>query len=380
MNWLTVGRTGEAKRFISQLKDSTKREQAKQDLIKLGADAVPALLDALQSRDPNLLALYQQILIAIGPAATPALTKGMREVHPIVRERICEIFGQTKDPAAIPILIEALKSEFFNVRAKSTLALANIRDKQTIQPILPLLKDKEPEVRIDAALALGQFGDPGTFSKIVDLLLDDPEIEVRQATAQALGRTGNSTVLPYLMDAMRDSFWWYGREEAIQVLLDAIESFGSSAIDPLIDALADVEGTVRRYAATSLGRLGDPRAIESLGMALYDLHHEVGTAAALALSQIGPASFEILAEAVHHPEAGIRENVARAFGKLNDNRVAPILLELIHDPDRTVQKQVVLSLAELGDPCALPVLQELSTSRTDRELALLARQALEKFR
>jgi HEAT repeat protein len=385
MNWLTGGPTGEAKRLISQLTDSSKRERARQDLIKLGAEAVPALVEALspsgtmQSRDRDLLATYQEILVQIGPAATAILAKAMGEAHPLVRGQICEIFGQTKDRAAIPTLLEALKGEFYTVRGKSARALADIGDKQAVQPILGLLKDKEAETRINAALALGQFNHPVTFGGIGDLLLDDLEIEVRQAAAKALSRTRNPAVLPYLMDAMRDSFWWYGREHAALVLLDAIESFGSFAVEPLIEALADKEGTVRRFAARILGNIKDPRAIEALGMELYDLNHEVGTAVALALSQIGPASYDVLEAAARHPEPGIRANVILALGKIKDNRVAPILLDLIRDPDRSVQKQAVLSLGELGDPRAVPVLLEISTSRTDREMAHLARQVLEKL-
>jgi hypothetical protein len=61
MNWLTGGAQGEAKRLISQLSDSTKREHAAQDLVKLGAEAVPTLIEALQARDPTLPPLIRQV-------------------------------------------------------------------------------------------------------------------------------------------------------------------------------------------------------------------------------------------------------------------------------------------------------------------------------
>ncbi len=38
MNWLTGGKQGEAKRLIAQLSDSTKRDIAAKELIKLGAE------------------------------------------------------------------------------------------------------------------------------------------------------------------------------------------------------------------------------------------------------------------------------------------------------------------------------------------------------
>ena len=57
MDWLTGSKQGEARKLISQLADSTKRDAASQSLLKLGADAVPALMEALQTQDLNLLLL-----------------------------------------------------------------------------------------------------------------------------------------------------------------------------------------------------------------------------------------------------------------------------------------------------------------------------------
>src|SRR5690242_16712378 len=72
MDWLTGGKQGEAKRLISQLSDVTKRERAAQDLLRLGPEVLTPLLEALQTKDPDLLPLYQQILARI-PTATPTL-------------------------------------------------------------------------------------------------------------------------------------------------------------------------------------------------------------------------------------------------------------------------------------------------------------------
>ena len=92
MDWLTGGKTGEAKRLIAQLADVTKRDIAARDLIGLNADAVPALLEALQTRDLNLLAIYEQILARI-PSASPSLIQTLQTAHPILRARVADIFA-----------------------------------------------------------------------------------------------------------------------------------------------------------------------------------------------------------------------------------------------------------------------------------------------
>ena len=73
MNWLTGSRHGDARKLVNQLKEASKRERAEAELLRLGAEAVPSLIEALQSPDPNLLPHYQSVLAQIGSAATPAL-------------------------------------------------------------------------------------------------------------------------------------------------------------------------------------------------------------------------------------------------------------------------------------------------------------------
>jgi len=369
---------GEAKRLIAQLGDVTKRERAAQELIHLGADAVPPLIEALQTRDQNLLPYYQQILARI-PTATPLLIKTLGSAHPVIRGRLTEVFAINRDRSAVPALLEALKGEYFTVRSRAALALGRIGDARAIQPILQLLKDPEDEVRIAACLGLGFFKEPSTFDDITNVLLDDPKIEVRQAAAKALGNTGHPAALPYLMEALHDSYWWYEHEYAASDLLSAIEKMGTAAVDPLIESLQDKEGTVRKFAATLLGRLGDPRAIEPLGMALYDLHHEVGKVSAESLARFGNPALEILVEALSHPEMWIRIHAISALSRIRDGRVMPILLEMLNDPERDVKKQVIQSLGELKDHRSSGALQEIVANRADRELHALAKQALEGF-
>jgi HEAT repeat protein len=378
MDWFTGSKQGEAKRLIAQLGDVTKRERAAQELIRLGKNAVPVLIEALQTKDTNLLSLYQQILAHI-PAATPTLIQTLDTAHPIIRGRVAEIFAINKDRNAVPALLEALQGEYFTVRSRAAFALGKTGEPKAIQPLLHALKDKEDEVRIAACLALGQFKDPSTFDDITNVLLDDPKIEVRQAAARALGNTQDPAALPYLMEALHDSFWWYEREFAASDLLSAIEKMGVAAVKPLIEALQDKEGTVRKFAATLLGKLGDPRAIESLGMALYDLHHEVGKVSAESLAQFGAPAVDVLIEALSHPEMWIRIHAIEALSMIKDARITPVLLEMLNDPEREVKKQLILSFANLKDPRALPALQEIAANRADRELHTLAKQAVENL-
>jgi HEAT repeat protein len=365
--------------WLSQLSDFTKRDIATKELIKLGADSVPPLIGALQTHDLDLLLYYQQILARI-PSATPALTKTLMTAHPIIRARTAEIFSISKDKSAIPALLDAVKGEYFTVRSRAALALGNIGDVQVLPALLPLLKDKENEVRSAACIAVAKFCDPSTFDDITNILLDDPIMDVRQSAARALGDTKHPAALPFLMEALRDSSWWFEREEAAVDLLTAIEKMGPAAVGPLIEALGDKEVTVRKYAVIMLGRIGDSRAIEELSMTIYDLHHEVGKAAAETLAKFGAPTVNIFIEALSHPEPEIRKNSLIALSKIQDARVAPVLIEMLGDPAKDVQKQALLAIGVLRDSRAIPALQEIILNRADREMSALAKRILESIK
>ncbi len=378
MDWFINPKQNEAKRLVSWLADSGKRERAAQNLIRLGADAVPVLMDALQTQDPGLSAIYQQILARI-PSASPELAKALTSAHPLIRGRVAEIFAISGDKSAVPVLIEALRGEFFTVKSRAAIALGNIGDARVLPELLPLLKDKENEVRIAACIAIGKFRDPSTFDELANVTLDDPVIEVRQAAVKALGDSRHPAAIPFLMEALRDSFWWFEREQSTRDLFTAIENMGGDVVEPLIEALGDREGTVRRFAAMILGKLRDPRAIEELGMTLYDLHHDVSQVAAEALAQFGADAVGVLREALSHPEAGVRERAAHGLGLIRDERVVPLLIERLNDPDRVVKKQAIQSLGGLQAKRAVPALQQIAADRSDRELAALAKAAIEKI-
>lgn len=379
MSWFSGSKQSEAKKLIPQLADSSKRDRAARDLIQLGADAVPPLLDALQTQDLNLLPIYQHLLARI-PSASPMLTKALQTAHPLIRGRVAEIFAINKDKNAVPVLLNALQGEFFTVRARAALALGAIGDASVIPALFPLLKDAEEEVRIAACMAIGKFRDPSTFDEITEVLLTDPKIEVRKTAAGALGETRHPAAIPFLMEALRDPFWWYEKDQEVLVLLDAIEKMGQPVLDELIQALGDPERNVRKFAAMILGNLRDVSAIEELGMAVYDLHHEVSQAAAEALAKFGEPAIGVLHEALTHPEAAVREHAIIGLGKIQHTHVAPLLIEMLRDPERIVRKQAVQSLGQLRDERAFSALKEIAADRSDREMSGLAKQIIEQMK
>ncbi len=111
----TVPSDGVSSRFtVRPFEDWTMREAAAVALSRIGEPAVPALVEALQSPDPNLRQQAADTLARIGPAAStavPALTALLDDPDPRVKKSAVRALGQIGPAAAtaVPSLMRALE-------------------------------------------------------------------------------------------------------------------------------------------------------------------------------------------------------------------------------------------------------------------------------
>ena len=351
------------------------RNQAAREFVKLGEVGAQSLVSALESPEPRQRELARRILIRLDTKATSALSASMQTAPVPIQKEIILILGQMKNNKALENLFEILKGENYKLRILAAEALAENGDSQAIPHLLVALGDSDPDVRIAAVIALGTFRDPETYINIADLL-DDVEINVRIATAKTFEKIHATSTVPYLVEALYDSFWWLGREDAILILLSAIASFGRAAIDNLIEAMSAKDPTVRRYAISLLCPLREPRIMGALEIAFYDTNYDVAESALEALLEFGKGALPILTEALVSPNDWIREKAVWGLGEIGGEQAVVYLLEMLEDKTDTVRKATIQSLTKLKDPRALPTLRAISSKRENREIAKLARQAI----
>jgi len=128
---------------------------------------------------------------------------------------------------------------------------------------------------------------------------------------------------------------------------DELEKQG---LEGLIKALQDsTDPIVRQYAAYLLGNAKNPRAIQPLVTALADFDKSVREQATLALSSIGKAAIEPLAEAMKEPKWETRYRAAEALGRIADEKAVRPLVQALKDNTDHVRYMAVKGLKEIGD-------------------------------
>ncbi len=281
------------------------------------------------------------------------LIKTLGNTDKQVRHTAAEALGQIGDARAVDPLIAALKDNDWQVRHTAAGALGQIEDARAVEPLIAALEDVVRDVRRDAAQALGQLGEAAAVDPLIATLKDKDE-EVRPAAAEALDKLGWQPD-----QGQAGAQYWILRQE-----WDKCAAIGAPAVEPLIAALKDRVGEVRRDAAKALGQLGDTRAVEPLVAALKDSSWEVRHAAARALGQLGDArAVEPLLAALKDSSWEVRCVAAGVLGQIGDARAVEPLIAALKDSAGTVRHAAAETLGQIGDARAVePLLAALKDS------------------
>ena len=165
-------------------------------------------------------------LVKMGPEAIDALTGGLSDENPRIREMSVWTLSEIKTPAArvVPAIISSLTDPEETIRVVGSVALQNLGE-----PAVPYLIDAltapSAEIRLNAAYALGEIGMP-------------------------LG-----TIVPALIDTLTDPEWNVRR-----LVVRALVRIGTPAVDSLIPALNSPDQDLRRMAERALNDIGTPQA------------------------------------------------------------------------------------------------------------------------
>ena len=169
------------------------------------------------------------------------------------------------------------------------------------------------------------------------------------------------------------------RRELRQVATRLLAHAGEAGADALIDLLVSAESTTERYAyRTALAQC--PAAVPALVHLLGDSRWYVVRNAVELLGEVSPADADArLAVVLGHGEPRVRRAVATSLAKLGTPRAVLALLQAVQDPSPEVRLQVALGLGTTRNPRAVPWLIEALDKEQDAEVQAAMLSALGKL-
>jgi HEAT repeat protein len=259
--------------------------------------------------------------------------------------------ADSRDPRATTIFINAL-SKYSLKSARKTVAeeLGKLGDARAIEPLIKTLADWD--TRDSAANALINLGEP-TVEPLIKALSHNQTNCIRKTAAELLGKLGDKRAVAPLVEALRDT-----QEVRITAFNALVMLKDVGAVDFLIKTLSDTyycqssSCSTAKNALTALGKLGDPRAVDSLIKALEYQFDDVRKTAAEALIMLGGSAIPPLVNALNGNNLDLCVRAAEVLGRLNDTRaVEPLIKALVNGNMRggDLRKTSAKALADLGE-------------------------------
>ncbi len=376
------GNSGLQKLFDEVIKmDDNHRFLVRKSIVKIGSRVVEPLMRLFKIENPEILAFAASTLGEIGnPRAVPVLITGLSHSDWNVRRSSAYALTEIGE-RGVDKIAEALKSQNDDVRYWVTRILESIGE-PGVPFLIRALKDSNREIRYFSARALGSSFDPGVARSLINSLADEVW-SVRKAAAESICRLENLAVeeiLRHVASDNEDIRYWIGqiikdvghrflpriieamRKGDAELRLFACQAAGlidaPELIEPLILALRDDSEWVRTYAAISLGRTGDQRALIPLIRSFSDRNTDVHRSVKQAFDKLGSRVFQELIKCIEGDDNELRSNAAKALAELRETRGVDHIIMLLEDTDENVRAAAAESLGNFPGVKTRAVLQD----------------------
>jgi len=210
--------------------------------------ALPALLERF-AEEPDFFVRENLTwaVVRMGAVAVPPLLETLRHPNPSARQQAVLTLGKLKDARAVEALINALQDPQPEVTQRAVHALGQIGDPIAIPALLSFLASENDELKNTVRTALEQFGEAAVQPLSTALPLEP--WPVRQQIADILGALGLVSAIPALKAALEDERW--------EVRFSAVTALGtledSTARGLIQGAAEDLDPRVRGLVSRVLG-------------------------------------------------------------------------------------------------------------------------------
>ena len=285
-------------------------------------------------------------IVDCGPSVVPELITAALRLNGLAQRRATEALGILADPRATDPLVRLLDEQAGFDLVWTIEALGRIRAARAVPALVRMAHHSDVTVSMEAVRALGNQGSSAAPALLE--LIDPKHGSIGGAlwVEQELVRIGTPAV-PALIDALAG-----GRVEVRRTAASVLGSISDPvAIDALTRGTQDRDALVRLHSIDALGNLGEP-AISPLLSALDAPDNQdafLASRAARALATIGAAAVPaIITDLQRSLPMRKRAAIAEALGAIGARDGLGALRKLLDDPETLVRSEAAKALGTIG--------------------------------
>ena len=420
---LTEGQQREAaqiyREMIAPASGTWIRIAAYKGLVRAEKDkAVPLILALLKDQDLDLQQAAGKFITEIpGTAITKALAEQLRGVNPDAQIVLLSALKARGDTAAASYVAKAVRSDNEAVRLAAIDALAVLGDVSNVELLVEVSaaggktgraamdslgwlpgpdvagaliavaqSRADTKVRTNAIQALIDRHETEA-TKVLFVLANDNNSEIRQAAYKALGLLSEQKDLPAMVSMLLSAKSETDHNGIERAMIVAVARLESSDAGPVIDGLAKANRAAKPHLLAVLSRIGGPQALEAVRGQVTSEDNQIKTAAIRALADWPDAAplADLMKVTRTDSDYTSRVLALRGYIKLLGipaNRGAAETVKLLSDAmdvaRRPEEKKAVLS-ALSKYPCE-EALNLVENAKKDNSLAAEAELAAKKIK
>jgi len=294
---------------------------AVQSALELPGSRVTEALSAELNELPadNQILIIQTLGKGGGPAALPALFAAAKRGDKRVRIAATRALPEIGHDSAVPVLVELLTDGDSEISQAAQEALAAIPTDKADAAVMAMLNTDERSLRLTALELIGRRRMMASVPILLKAATGD-DAQVRRVALSKLGELGGPAELSALLDVMlqlNSPEDLKAAEQALSAVCakhDNPQSHSAALIDRLAKSTPAQKGTLLRV----LGKIGGPKALDVVRLAVSDPHSEVrsGSISVLCEWKTPDAAPDLLALARTSPEPSHKILALRGYIRL----------------------------------------------------------------
>ena len=370
-------------------RNASEQEQIVRVLIKIGQNAIPAMINALQHPSPEVTKnMVTGVAAAMGVMTTPLLLEKLAYFEEDGKQNIKKVFKLIGRSTLAP-LEEAITLPNEKVALFALRMITDIDPLWAIDPLVTAFSHSNSNIRDMAFFCLLEVGTPAVPRLMRILNSDDPHVAgLAKKTIIAIG----DGAAPYLVDAYGKP---YGPPEAL--ITDILQEIGSGSLNYVVQLLSaeSLRLEIGRSYLLRAGVLAIPAVMTVFDSENISLHEE-GRKVLADIYEHDPFSYihtipKVQSHAIQEAYTPIIVNEARSLPALLSllryeddryqvfvhdivnkigNRIVPPLIEMLRSADEEQTQLVSDLLARYGDSVVVPLIRALHDSELQKAASL----------